>query len=490
MKNNKKAIIIISFILIVFTCSLISKTLQNDTFFTIATGENIITNGLDKAEHLTWHDNLNFIKVRWAFDVLIYYIYTFFNFSGIYIFVLFIASITGVLLFNILVKKTQNISVSLLLALLSIYICATMSSFTARAQIMSYLLLLFEIYIIEKLIETNHKRYIFILFAISVLIANFHASVWLMTEILMLPYLEDIILCKFIKKDSHILITKNANFKMLTISIFVIAIGGLCNPNGLITYTYIYKNVSGLSSTFILELQQMGLADSYYVLGSIVIYLAILIFTDTKVKLSDLFLFLGLFLMMNMARRNQAYFYLIAIIPFARIICSFIDSSVILKKLFDFINLKLNNNLILIVLVLIITALSVNNIKHRILEDYIDTSSYPVDAVKYIKENTDISKLRIFNHFNFGSYLEFCNIPTFIDSRSEIFCKEFNDTQILQDWLDASRGDKHYQIVFDKYDINYVLLYNSELINIYIYTDPNYKKVYQDDKFCLYEKVK
>ena len=490
MKNNKKTMIIISVILILFTCSLISKTFQNDTFFTIKTGENIITNGFDKIDHLTWHDNLAFIKVRWAFDVLIYYIYTFFNFNGIYIFVLIIASLTEVLLFNILVNKTHNLSLSLLLTLVSLYICARISSFTARAQIMSYLLLLFEIYIIEKLVKTNHKRYIFILFAISVLIANFHASVWLMAEILMLPYLVDIVLGKFIKKESHIIVTKNAKLKIFIISMLAIAIGGLCNPNGLITFTYMYKNISGLSSTFIIELQKTGLTDSYFVLVPIVIYLGILIFTNTRVKLSDILLFLGLFLMMSMASRNKPFFYLIAIIPFARIICSFINSIVILKKLFDFINLKINNNLILIVLVLIITALSINNIKHRILEDYIDTSSYPVDAVKYIKENIDISKIKIFNHFNFGSYLEFCNIPAFIDSRSEIFCIEFNDTQILQDWLNASRGSKHYQIVFDKYNINYVLLYNSELINIYIYNDPNYKKVYQDNQFCLYEKIK
>ena len=489
MKNKKKIIIIINIIIILFTCSLITKKLQNDTFFTIATAKNVFTSGFDDLDHLTWHDNLNFIKVRWAFDILIYLIYSFFDFRGIYIFVLIIASLTSSILFNILLKKNNNFFISLLLTILSIYFCTKLRGFTARAQVISFLLLLIEIYTIEKLIETNNKIYTFILFVISVLIANFHASVWLMTEILMLPYLVDIVLGKFIKKHSHIILNYHSNIKLLVITIFIIAIGGLCNPNGLITYTYIYKNINGLSPTFIIELQKLAITDSYYVLGLLTIYLGILIFTNTKVKLSDILLFLGLTLMMTMARRNQIYFYLIAVIPFSRLICNFIDDNIKLKKIFSFINSNLTKPLYSLIVVLILIAISINNLEHRVREEYISVSDYPVDITNYIKENIDVSSLRIFNHFNFGSYLEFNDIPAFIDSRSEIFCQEFNDTQILKDWLDATRGNKNYQIIFDKYDINYALLYNAELINLYIYNDPNYKLIYQDDIFCLYKKI-
>jgi len=72
MKNKKITIIILNIIIIIFTASLVTKTLQNDTFFTIGTGNNIIENGLDNKEYLTWHQNLNFEKIRWGFDVLIY----------------------------------------------------------------------------------------------------------------------------------------------------------------------------------------------------------------------------------------------------------------------------------------------------------------------------------------------------------------------------------------------------------------------------------
>ena len=49
----------------------VTKEMQNDTFFTIATGEHILQEGYDNVDHLTWHENLGFYKLRWAFDVAI-----------------------------------------------------------------------------------------------------------------------------------------------------------------------------------------------------------------------------------------------------------------------------------------------------------------------------------------------------------------------------------------------------------------------------------
>ena len=46
--------------------------------------------------------------------------------------------------------------------------------------------------------------------------------------------------------------------------------------------------------------------------------------------------------------------------------------------------------------------------------------------------------MKIFNHFNFGSYLEYKNIPVFIDSRSGMYTEEFNEgCTILKDWMNV-----------------------------------------------------
>ena len=96
----------------------------------------------------------------------------------------------------------------------------------------------------------------------------------------------------------------------------------------------------------------------------------------------------------------------------------------------------------------------------------------------------------LYNHFNFGSYLELNGIKAFIDSRSGVFTEEFNPgTTILNDWWEACYGSTHYSKVFDKYNITHALLYNEELITIYISEDEDWNLIYQDDKFSIYERV-
>ena len=67
--KNKKLYIVFSMLLIVIILMTVTKEMQNDTFFTIATGEHILQEGYDNVDHLTWHENLGFYKLRWAFDV-------------------------------------------------------------------------------------------------------------------------------------------------------------------------------------------------------------------------------------------------------------------------------------------------------------------------------------------------------------------------------------------------------------------------------------
>ena len=97
----------------------VTKEMQNDTFFTIATGEHILQEGYDNVDHLTWHENLGFYKLRWAFDVAIAFIYNTFGFAGIYAFVVLIACLTAFSLFNILLKQKNNIVLSFIATVIS-----------------------------------------------------------------------------------------------------------------------------------------------------------------------------------------------------------------------------------------------------------------------------------------------------------------------------------------------------------------------------------
>ena len=488
--KNKKLYIVFSMLLIVIILMTVTKEMQNDTFFTIATGEHILQEGYDNVDHLTWHENLGFYKLRWAFDVAIAFIYNTFGFAGIYAFVVIIASLTGLSLFNILLKQKNNIVLSFIATVISMLLMTSNWSFTARGQIISYLLLLLEIYFIEKMISTKQKRYYIIFLVISALIVNFHASVWYMTIILVLPYLAEAIMHKIMKNknlEKSKIILEPISIKMLIIAILCLVLGSFISPIGTYTYTYMFKVIGGISSTFISELQQTDIISSIGMILGLIVIDILMLATKSKMKLSDVLLFFGLYFMAILARRNQAFLYLIGTIPVVRLITNFFetyDTENILEKLNNFFS---KNWVLGCTTIVIVIGLS-SNMVTRIREKYVNEKKYPVEAVNFIKENLDYINLRIYNSFNYGSYLELSGIPAFVDSRSEIFTEEFNNVTILKDWLETSRGNVNYNDTFAKYEIDYAIVEDKEIINTYISADENYEKVFDDETFSIYIK--
>ena len=488
--KNKKLYIVFSMLLIVIILMTVTKEMQNDTFFTIATGEHILQEGYDNVDHLTWHENLGFYKLRWAFDVAIAFIYNTFGFAGIYAFVVIIASLTALSLFNILLKQKNNIVLSFIATVISMLLMTSNWSFTARGQIISYLLLLLEIYFIEKLISTKQKRYYIIFFVMSALIVNFHASVWYMTIILVLPYLAEAIMHKIMKNknlEKSKIILEPISIKMLIIVILCLVLGSFISPIGIYTYTYMFKVIGGISSTFISELQQTDIISSIGMILGLIVIDILMLATKSKMKLSDILLFFGLYFMAILARRNQAFLYLIGTIPVVRLITNFFetyDTENILEKVNNFFS---KNWVLGCTTIVIVIGLS-SNMVTRIREKYVNEKKYPVEAVNFIKENLDYKNLKIYNSFNYGSYLELSGIPAFVDSRSEIFTEEFNNVTILKDWLETSRGNVNYNDTFAKYEIDYAIVEDKEIINTYISVDENYEKVFDDETFSIYMK--
>ena len=485
MKKYKKLYFIFNLLIVILTTTLVNKTLQNDTFFTIKMGNYILQNGLTSDEPLTYHTNLKFINHRWLFDVIIAVIYNISGLYGIYFFTIFVACIIGITLFFFFIKRKNNIILSFITTMLAIYF--SKSFFTARAQIFSYLIFIVEIYLIERLIETENKRYCIFLFILSIILANVHASVWPMYLVFFLPYIAEFIFKRTnLEKFSEKLYSEAINIKLLLITLLLSFLGGVFTPITLSTYTDTLKVMNGISKDLIAELQPVILVNNFGMLLILVLLGFTLIYTKQKIKVSDLCMVLGTFLLGLMGIRNTVFLYSIGTISLTRMITTLENFESNITEITD----KLNDNILpLIILGYIIFNHSLNTVFSNSSKKFIDDTIYPIEACIYIKENIDVKEIHIFNHFNFGSYLEFCDIPAFIDSRSGIFCKEFNDTSILEDWNNAFFGKVDYKEIFKKYNITHALLYKDETISQYIDDDPNYKKIYEDDYFVLYEKV-
>ena len=322
--KNKRTIILLLVLIALFCITVVPKTFPNDTFFSIKLGDYVLHNGIDFIEHFNFNELVHH-NARWLFNVIVGLLYNKFDFVGVYIFTIINSVLIGLIMFNSSLKRTKDPMISFIITLITIELVG--SSLVARAQIMSYLLLLLEVIFIEKLIKENKIKYILILLPISVLLANIHTTVWLMTLILFLPYFAEYIISKMFK--TKVLYSETNSIKLLVISFVLVGLSGLLTPLGLLPYTYIFKTLSGISSTFILEMKKPNIFLTFSLLVPFIMYIYLLVFKRKRIKISDLFLVLGLFFMSLMASRNIPYLLIIGSLSISRLFKDNTDFNII-----------------------------------------------------------------------------------------------------------------------------------------------------------------
>lgn len=497
IKKRKKFVLYFLIWICILGCGLIKKTLQNDTFYTIKIGELIINNGIDMMDHFSFHAGLAYTYPHWLYDVFIYLVYSVGGYVGIHIssVVLFISIL--MLVFKINKSITDNYSVSAF----ATFICAlALSGFaTARAQLASFLVFALEIYFIEMFLKKGKKKYLFGLLLLSLILCNIHVAVWPFYFIVYLPYLAEYVISWIagkikIKKDNKFtlflknkfVLEKNKNIKYLLMIMIGSLLTGLITPIGDTPYTYLIKTMMGNSQDYIIEHQMLSWVHSPF---TIIIALETLVLAIiSKVKLRDLFMICGLVLMSVVSARHLSLLALIGTICYARLFSMFFEN---FNFYIDNIIIRFfNKRVVAIISFVIVIIFSGFMLKYNLSKDFISDKLYPVEAVKYIKENIDIDEMKIFNEYNFGSYLILNDIPVFIDSRADLYTKQFSgfEYDIFDDFYYLQ---PNYETVFDFYDITHVLIYKeqSEILYEMLELDSNYETLYEDDDFIFYKRL-
>ena len=270
---------------------------------------------------------------------------------------------------------------------------------------------------------------------------------------------------------------------------------GLLTPLGKVPYTYTYLTLIGNTMKNINEHLPMTLIENVPILCTIIIILSLLIFSKTKIKLSDLFFLGGLSYLMLSTRRQSSMFAIIGTIALTRMINDLLENSLGIKK--EELLKKYVNIFGIFVISAIMIIWSLNNYKDIKDDNYISESTYPVEAAEWILKNLDVKNIKLYNEYNYGSYLLYKGIPVFIDSRADLYAPEFNtDTgdkedgrDIFSDFINSSNIGTYYGDIFDKYDITHVLVYESSKINMLIKNadSEKYELIYSDKHFVLYK---
>lgn len=536
---------IIAIILIAVYCVAVTPiTFQNDTYYTIKIGELIKNNGIDMMDHFSWHKGLKYTYPHWLYDFCTYLVYSIGGFKGVYILTCVLSAILGISLFIVNTKITKSRVISFVITMLSIYVLR--DYIAARAQLATFILFIWELYFIEKFIENKKIRYAIGLVIISILIANLHCAVWPFFFVIFLPYVAEYLIAVIAdiviyKKDAilvikhktkvaqkknnlyklkklqvklderlaknekikakredennsyKLIIKRKENVKYLIIVMIICAFTGLLTPLKDTPYTYLYKTMKGNTTQNISEHQPMTLTDNKEAMCILIIFLAILIFTKVKIRLSDLFMIAGLCYLMLASRRQLSMFTLICSVILGKMIVQLIKTYT-KDDILNQLETIFSDYRISIAITILVLLMSWYTIKDKKDDKFVNTKSYPVAASDFILENIDLSKARLYNEYNYGSYLLFRGIPVFIDSRADLYAPEFSgnkDEDIFTDFINTSSIGKFYEDTFEKYGITHVILKKNSKTNMIITKthDKNYKELYSDEDFVIYERL-
>lgn len=469
---KKNIIKIINVILIIaFVILLCPKSMQNDTFWSIKVGQELVEEGIKAIDEWSIHSDLKYVAHHLVTDLIIYIVYSIGDFFALYVLEI-ILSLIIVGLFYIANKQlTNNSKISYMFLYIQMYLF--MPFIAVRAQMISTIIFLIQFIVLEKMYKEYKNRYTVILTILPLILANFHMGVLPFYFVIMGVYLVASI--GIVAKN--IVADKNKNmFKALLISIIVGLLLTLINPYGIDGAIYGLKTL--FSDTITYNIEEFKPLSFEHDLGLFVfiytLFIVIILKISKQIKLKDILLILGTLFMACSSLRYVQYY-----IIFSAVILSYVSKIKIDFKEHDILALNTMQYTVIIIAIFFLIGLRINDTQ------YIDKTKYPVKAYEstkqYFREDT-----RIFNEYAWGSYLELNNEKVFIDSRLDLYTEEYNEgVTVFKDYLNINL---EYKEIIEKYDINMLFIKSNTALSTILSVDNDFEEIYKDDVACVYIK--
>jgi len=500
-----------------------------DTRFVMNLGQYVLEHGFPYVDPFTVHENLQLVAQQWLSGVIFWEAYKNFGLDGLLI-VDGICAATLILIYWRLCLFVSGGNKILSFALSFIIGFLMASAIVPRPHILSTVLLLFEVFLMEKFTRTEDAKFLIPLPLLSIVLVNLHAAVWLMSLVVCLPFL-------FVKNFRHI--------KFLLAAMVGIALCGLINPYGVDAMTYVFRSygIDEINSS----IAEMHTPSAHGFSGKCFYAAeAFMIFSLARFKVPWRYIFLsgGITFMAIMHGRNLILFYLLATFPLAyiwhnfslekfklkrvpmMILCFLLITAntavntVLLKEGFDDLSLSLKillfatiifilyillllkvegrilhptilprKNLSLLVTFIIASGIfiaSLNTNKTKLDETY-------SDAIKFLLRTERPENISLYANQGIGGLAGSFGIKYYIDSRSEVFLPANNGQKdIFKEYLDFSNGKIYYKDFFNRYDFTHIIVTSDEEAFLFsqLSDDKNFRVIYESEHVEGYEVIR
>ena len=472
MINIQKIIWLTSLAFVIYLVPNFFSSFDADGYFLIASGREILNNGLTYNHPFSVAHNMYYVVQQWLYTIYLAWL----DGLGVLAVLFGVFLVTCFFIYTEIIflkERNKTITKGIAICLSLFFVCCNITyMINVRPEAISVILMVLQFVCFEKYKDKSKIIFLSPLPLIFLLEANIHMSMILIHIIFFIPYFLKVpnkLLYFFRLKDNHIPFNKNIGIILLVSFIF-----SLINPYGIEGVNYLYNALTAKTFDYIyvLEVSKLQLAS----LNGVRLLLLIgILWGITKKKLvnSDTFLFVvGISLMYAFAIRNSMFI---------------IISMLFLAGELDY-NLKIkecSKRLLIYPLIIIFVGiynLSMMNIAFDSYNSVInEKEDLPVNCVTYLEKNEE-KNIKIFTGFNWGGYLEYLGYKNiFIDARPELYMSKLNKTEnnllveysqiaLYKDMNSPEIFHNKIEMFLNKYEFNYILLDNKieKVLGVYL----------------------
>ncbi len=455
-----------AFLMIPVLVGILSATcFDNDVWFLIRTGEEIVTNGFPHVDFLTFHENLTLVVQQWLVDVLFFFVYDVGGKNGLYFLTLLVNIYLIFITYHLLMlvtDKKRNLSI--------LFTCVITSSLAfffllPRPQIFSFAILITELYVLEHYMKKGNTKILYLLPFLSWLMIQVHASLWPMLFCFWLPFF----LNTFSFSIGRLSSEAKPKKPLLLAFIFMILVA-LINPYGVDAIFYLFRSLNSRSLYHIVP--EMRIPDIHTFMGIVsyfclfVVWIGYFLFTKSKIKIRHFLLLLGTTYLTISSRRGLAYFLIAAIYPLAYY---FRSNFYRVRDL----PLSFRQSIPLLVAVLFLGIMPIGLI---LSSDGVLMKYSMQEGIDYLLENEDADQVRLYCAYGECTYAEYMGLKPYMDSRAEVFIKENNQqADILDEMFYLQNYALDYHDFLDKYQFTHLLVTEDDYLYQLLLHDSDYE---------------
>ena len=476
-------------------CTLVSGYFDSDTYFILATGRTILESGLPETNPFVIHTGLEMPIHQWLYDVVLAAVEGAAGPGGLFAAALILAGLLALCLWVFVRRFCRDWVAAAVLTALSLLLLCPWMNLRPTFLTLSVIALMQTAFFAWE--QTRRRRYLLLPPALSLLLVNFHTSLWVMCLVLAAPHLMPAALPRRGELRSFFWRWWIA-VRPAAVCVAAMAAAGLCNPYGLKGMLYPLLSYGAVTDFSIRELERPALlsVQGLGLTAQVLLYA----FALQKKGLRGLdprraAMAAGTLFLAAMHLRNF-WFTAFAAIPAAGEALDALAARLRAAppKPFDVPSrdprTERGRRLLrweILAFFLVLVALTLPKWERA---DAADPAFAPAAAADLL-DTLDREDIVLFTGFNNGAYMEYRGYRGYIDARPEIYTKKLNGTKdVLEEYKSVMDGTADYAEWLDRYGFTHLLVYETAL-KAYLRGREDFRILWEDTEngLILYERI-